>query len=214
MPAPQLTPPGYLEWHAPLVAATPALLALTTGAAASLIGASRSARAIGWVGMLAGLALLAVMLRERGMAAAFTDPIAHGWMRVGTWQVAAALLSGVWAACRWRPGPARDPLAWGAATALSAVLPLVLLPLALLLLEPARRRAPPGHLWPRWRTLRPVLVIGLGVAACWCVPGFGAARLPARLPMAVACALAAIGAGAWTPPLVLAALAAVAPLPD
>jgi hypothetical protein len=213
MPAPQWTPPGHLDWHVVIVAATPAALALVAGAATAIAGGGRAARVLGWIGMAVSFALLAAFLRPQGVAEAYTSPIAHGWLRVGPWQVVAALIAGGWTALAWRPAAEHRGLGWGWRTALALLMPFLLLPFVALGCEgDLRVTSAPAARWRPWRLA--AVLVGGGLA-CWLVPAHGAGALWSRLPMAGACLIAAACArGAWSPPLALAAVAALIPLAE
>ena len=219
MPALQLTPPGHLEMHVVVVASTPAILALLGGIVTAIAGGTRAARALGWFCTLSGIALLVVFLRPGGVAASYTYPLAYGWMRVGPWQILAAILSGLWAAVLWRPGHAQQgPIGWGVRTALALVLPLSLVVIG----ASAADLDPQPHLetrrWPQ-RALRLMAIALLSVAAAPVLLAHAHAgdlvvgEWQARLSMAVACFCAVSGSPrAWGVPMTLAALAALLPL--
>jgi hypothetical protein len=211
MPAPQWTPPGHLDWHVVIVAATPAALALVAGGFVSVAGGGRAARALGWIAMAAALALLAAFLRPQGVAAAYTTALVHGWLRVGPWQVVGALLAGLWSAWAWRPDEERRGLGWGWRTMLSILMPLLLTPFVALGCERDLRAT--SATAARLRPPRLAVVLILGALACWLVPALGDGSPWARLPMAAASLTAASCApGPWRVPLILAGLAALMPL--
>ena len=205
--------------HVVVVAATPAILALLGGIVAAIAGGTRAARALGWFCTLSGIALLVVFLRPGGVAASYTYPLAHGWMRVGPWQILAAILSGIWAALVWRPGQAEQgPVGWGVRTALALLMPVSLLAVGAMGvdLDPQPQRE--SRRWPR-RTLRLALIAGLSLAGALALVAHAPSGdlfvgdWSARWCMAAACAIAASGATwRWAVPMILAALAALLPL--
>jgi len=219
MPALQLSPPGHLEMHVVVVAATPAILALLGGIVTAIAGDSRAARALGWFCTLSGIALLVVFLRPGGVAASYTYPLAHGWMRVGPWQILAAILCGIWAAVVWRPGHAQQgPLGWGLRSALALLMPLSLLVVGAM----GADLDPQPHLetrrWPH-RALRLLIIAGLSVAGALALVAHERSGdlfigdWSARWCMAAACVVAASGSTwRWGVPMILAALAALLPL--
>lgn len=224
MPAPQLPPPGHLDLHVVIVALTPPVLAAVAGISCAISGGGRAGRVLGWIGMVASFALLALFLSPNGVAKAYSQPLAHGVIRVGWWQVAAALVSSLWAAWCWRPvaSAAAAPLpgsrgasAWGLRTMVAMLLPLCAMPLALLACEADLHRATPAWLpGARWHRVRVIAVIGLGVLAWWLLAASAPPAWPtAPWAMAVACGVAAItSSGPWRLPLLLAGAAALAPL--
>lgn len=217
MPAQQLVPPGHLDLHVVIVALTPPLLAAAAGIACGIAGGGRASRVLGWVGMAVSFALLALFLAPQGVAKAYTQPLAHGLVRVGWWQVVAALAASGWTAWCWQPLAAggRSPSGWGLRTMLAMVLSLCPMPLAILACEADLRRATPGWLpKARWRRIRGVAVVALGVIAWWLLATASPPSWPtAPWTMAVACGVAAItAAGPWRLPLVLAGAAALLPL--
>jgi len=219
MPAIQLTPPGHLDLHVVVVAATPAILALLGGVVAAIAGGTRAARALGWFCTLSGISLLVVFLRPHGVAASYTYPLAHGWMRVGPWQILAAAASGLWAAVAWRPGHAQQgPVGWGVRTALALVLPLSLLVVGAMGADLDPQPQVETRRWSR-RALRLALIAALSIAGLMALVAHPASSdlfagdWAARGCMAGACALAAgSGSGQWAVPMALAALAALLPL--
>ncbi len=197
-----------LDLHAVLVTVTPALLALGAGGAAVVAGEGRGARVLAWLGLGVALALQALFLLPHGAAAAFTQPLAHGLVKVGYAQSGAALLLGAWACWRWRPvrgAPTASTAGWCLRTALALALPVVALPMLLLGAEgDARGDGPADTSPPGGRALRllvatvgclliaialgcgvPSLVIG-AVGGAALVVGSGIARGPWRVPLALA----------------------------
>ncbi len=215
MPAVQLTPPGHLELHVVVVALTPASLLLVCGACGSLIGNGRFARLLAWTGMAAAIAIEVLFLLPHGLAAAFTFPIGHGWMRVGTWQVVLSLASGIAGWLRWRPQlPERGCWGWGWRAGASLAMPLCLLPLLGLVAgcdAPISPVGPGRPLARRWRVL--LGLCATVVVACTLAVDDGDRWLP-RVAACLGFALISVLASdAWRVVLVLAALAALLPLP-
>src|SRR5688572_9895241 len=97
--------PGLLDLHAPLVAATPALLALATVPAVLVVGPRRGQRAIGWIGLGAALLLQALFLLPGRVVGAYDEPLLGGVVRLGLVQLALAPVCGAWIASCWRPRP-------------------------------------------------------------------------------------------------------------
>jgi hypothetical protein len=208
MPVPQIDPPGHLAIHLELVALTPVLLAWVGGLAGRISG-GRTGRVLATTGSLAGLALLGLDLRPRGLARAVDHPLGREWLAAGiarvSWPtIAAALLAGLWMlatairAARQTPGPAT---AWrcGLAQAL-AIVPLPALVIACAWDDPGVH--PPTNRNRRW------FLIATAVILTVC-----AVLLPSPWPHLVATALAALLLPRWRVPLLLATLAAAWPLP-
>jgi hypothetical protein len=132
MPVPQLTPPGHLDQHSLLVALTPVLLCLVTALVVRMIGARPGGRAVvvlAALNLAAALALQALFLLPWGPAAAYTEPLAGGLVRVGWLETGSALALGGWAAWYWRPWRDRSSASrWSLRVALGLALPVVALP--------------------------------------------------------------------------------------
>lgn len=210
---PQALPPGHLEWHAALVALSPAVLAgLGTGCAACF-GSGPRARLAGLLLVLLALVLEASFLLPGGLAAASSFVLGRGWVRLGTGQVATSLAAGCWIAVARRPAPGagRSLAAWGGWIGLALALPLTVCPL--LVVMPVWR-APPSGARP-WRRLLAVavLVAATGLAAWLRHPDQPDPWGP-RLAAVAGCliALPAVD-GRWRPALLLALLALLLPLP-
>jgi hypothetical protein len=145
------------------------------------------------------------------VSAAYTTALLHGWLRVGPWQVGAALAAALWSAWAWRPTGEHRGLGWGWRVAVAMVMPLVLLPFVALGCERDLRAT--SGMAARLRPPRLAAILVGGILACWLVPALGDGSTWARLPMAAACLVAAACApGAWRVPLLLGGLAALVPL--
>lgn len=140
MPVPQLTPPGHLDQHSLLVALTPVLLCLVMAGAARLIGertglesrGSRTVRVLAALNVAGALMLQALFLLPWGPAAAYTEPLAGGLVRVGWFETGAAFIMGCWATWYWRPwkpGVVGGSARWCLRIALALALPVVALPI-------------------------------------------------------------------------------------
>ncbi len=215
MPAHQLIPPGGIDLHAALVAASPAAIALASGFAGALAGGAKAARTLAWAGMVGALALACAFLLPHGLAAASDYPLGRGWVRLGSWQAWAMLLSALWSALAWRPNPAREcgPMGWGLRTCLAMLMPITLVP-ALAVLAVLDGAAAGSRLGARWRT---GCALGLVVATIgvWLARDADAGdALAPRLWTALALAAAVLPARPrWRPVLALGALGALLPLP-
>jgi hypothetical protein len=136
MPVPQMTPPGALDQHGLLVALTPVLLCAVAALAAAVIGErpGRSAYALRLLialNLVGALLIQGLFLLPWGPAAAYTEPLAGGLVRVGWLPTTTAFALGLWSAWRWRPwgsGPGVGSLGWSLRTALGLSLPVVALP--------------------------------------------------------------------------------------
>jgi hypothetical protein len=205
-----------LDLHAVLVTLTPALLALGAAGAAAIAGEGRGARLIAWLGLAGALALQALFLLPHGAAAAFTQPLARGLVKVGYAQSGAAFLLGAWACWRWRPGRpaggAAPTAGWCLRTALALALPVAALPLLLLGAErdanlSATDQLPP----PGGRLLRLVIA----VAGCLLIALALACGVSTLLIGAVGGTALVVASGTacgpWRVPLVLAGLALALP---
>jgi hypothetical protein len=215
MPAHQLIPPGGIDLHAALVAASPAALALSAGSAHALAGASRAARILGWAGMGAALLLCAAFLLPHGLAAASDYPLGRGWVRLGPWQAAGMLLAGLWAVGAWRPRPDGEcgSLGWGLRVCVSMLMPIALLP-ALGLLAVGDGASAASRLGTRWRALCALALLGLSIAVWLARDADAGDALAPRLCAAAALALAAVAARMrWRPVLALGCLCTLLPLP-
>jgi hypothetical protein len=217
MPAPQLIPPGHLDLHVVVVAATPALIAVIAGLATVIAGGGRVARTLGWLCLSCGFGLLVLFLRPHGVSSSFTYPLDHGWVRVGPCQVLGSIISGGYAAWWNRPSPERGPWGWGVRTALALVLPICLFACLVLGCEWDLQRSLPQTHASRFRRMRPLLVAlaaVLGYAALASHPAQTLSDpLPARLAMAAACGLVALlGETRWALPMAIAGASALAPL--
>jgi hypothetical protein len=205
-----------LDLHAVLVTLTPALLALGAAGAAAIAGEGRGARVIAGLGLAGALALQALFLLPHGAAAAFTQPLARGLVKVGYAQSGAALLLGGWACWRWRPGRRAvvgvPTTGWCLRTALALALPVAALPLLLLGAErDAGQVAADGAPPPGGRALRLVLAcVGcllIAIALCSGVPALAIGALGGGA-LVVASGTAS---GPWRAPLALAGLALAVP---
>jgi len=209
MPVPQLTPPGYLDQHSLLVALTPVLLCLMTALALRVIGTragsgERAARILAAVNLLAALALQALFLLPWGPAAAYTEALAGGLVRVGWLETGSAFALGCWAAWYWRPWrTGSTAVRWCLRVALALALPVVALP-ALAIAAFADVRAAEGRRC--WLASALAVMVSAVILA---VPGLPPdARWWLHAAMLVGCVLLA-GRGPWGIPLALAALAAL-----
>ena len=132
MPVPQLTPPGHLDQHSLLVALTPVLLCLVTALVVRMIGARPGGRAVMVLAALnlsAALVLQALFLLPWGPAAAYTEPLAGGLVRVGWLETGSAFALGCWAAWYWRPWRDQSTATrWSLRVALGLALPVAALP--------------------------------------------------------------------------------------
>lgn len=207
MPVPQLTPPGHLDQHSLLVALTPVLLCLVTALVVRMTGArprGRAVVALAAMNLTATLALQALFLLPWGPAAAYTEPLAGGLVRVGWIETGSAFALGCWAAWYW--GPWRDGSSatrWCLRVALGLALPVVALPAVAIAAFADVHAAEGRRCW-----LASVLAV-LVTAVLLAVPD---------LPMScrwwlhgvtlAGCVLLA-GRGPWAIPLVIAAVAAL-----
>ncbi len=137
MPVPQLTPPGHLDQHGLLVALTPVLLCLITALAVRVIDGNRpsgrATRVLAAANLLAALALQALFLLPWGPAAAYTEPLAGGLVRVGWLETGSACALGCWAAWYWHPWRSTNsPTRWSLRVALALALPVVALPVLII----------------------------------------------------------------------------------
>ncbi|HYE05262.1 MAG TPA: hypothetical protein VEL07_07005 [Planctomycetota bacterium] len=195
--------PGHLELHAPLVALTPALLALATVPAVLALGARPGQRVIGWIGIGAALVLAALFLIPGRVVGAYEQPLLGGVIRLGLAQLLCAPICGAWIAAAFRPRDDNRPGAapgWCARTALALALPLVAAPVLPLFIEGDQRRAPAT----RRDHARAALIVAAALAA--------AVGAPLWAAHAVAClAAAALGRGHWRFAAALAGVAALCP---
>jgi len=207
MPVPQLTPPGNLDQHSLLVALTPVLLCLIAALALWVIGvrAGRSQRALrilAAMNLLGALILQALFLLPWGPAAAYTEPLAGGLVRVGWLETGSAFALGCWAAWYWRPW--RDgstTTRWCLRVALALALPVVAVP-ALAIAAFADVRATEGRRCWLAAALAVIvtgviLVAPLPPACCWWLHAVtlgGCAVLAGRGPWGIPLAIAAIAA--------------------
>jgi hypothetical protein len=207
MPVPQLSPPGHLDQHGLLVALTPVLLCLVAALAVRIIdgrqGAGRAARALAATNLLGALLVQALFLLPWGPAAAYTEPLAGGLVRVGWLETGSAFALGCWAAWRWRPWQvACSSARWCLRVGLALALPVVALPV---LLIPALadvhagdgRRCWLAGAWALLATGVIVAVPGLSASCAWWLHA---------VAMTVGVVLA--GRGPWAIPLILATVAA------
>jgi hypothetical protein len=205
-----------LDLHAVLVTLTPAALSLGAGGAAVIAGEGRGARFIAWLGLAGALALQALFLLPHGAAAAFTQPLARGLVKVGYAQSGGALLLGAWACWRWRPGARAGAPAstagWCLRTALALAVPVAALPLLLLGTErdaglsAAERGAPPGG-----RLLRLAIAIAGCLLIAIALGGGVSTLLIGAVGGAALVAGSATACGPWRIPLLLAGLALALP---
>ena len=195
--------PGLLDLHAPLVAATPALLALATVPAVLAIGLRRGQRLVGWIGIAAALVLQALFLLPGHVIGAYEEPLLGGVVRLGLGQLACAPVIGSWIAAAYRPRPLAGYGAvpgWCSRVALALLLPVFAAPVLPLFIDGDQR----GMVATRRDHVRAALI---AVASLACVAG-----APPWAAHAAACAAgAALGRGPWRPALALAALAALCP---
>ncbi len=209
MPVPQLTPPGHLDQHSLLVALTPVLLCLITALALRIIGTRSAAQAraallLGMMSVLAALGLQALFLLPWGPAAAYTEPLAGGLVRVGWLESGSALLLGAWAAWYWRPWRGGSSAArWSLRVALGLALPVVALP-ALAIAAFADVPAAEGRRCWLAAALA-VLVTGVIVA----VPQLSPECRWWLHGVTLAGCVALAGRGPWAIPLVIALVAAL-----
>jgi len=216
MPVPQMSPPGMLDLHAVLVTLTPALLALGAAGAAVIAGEGRGARLIAWLGLGGALALQALFLLPHGAAAAFTQPLARGLVKVGYAQSGAALLLGSWACWRWRPGRVAGLSApttgWCLRTALALALPVAALPMLLLGAEgDAGPRPADGTPPPDGRLLR-IMIAAAGCVLIAIALGSGVSTLLIGAFGGASLVVASgTASGPWRLPLALAGLALALP---
>jgi hypothetical protein len=136
MPVPQLTPPGHLDQHSLLVALTPVLLCVVAAFALWLIGGRagtvrRPLVVLATLNVLGALGMQGLFLLPWGPAAAYTEPLAGGLVRVGWWATGTAFALGCWATWYWRPwkaGSPGHPAQWCLRVALALAVPVVAVP--------------------------------------------------------------------------------------
>ncbi len=204
MPVPQISPPGFLDQHGVVVALTPVLLCLVTAAAVWFIGERASTRRLTAVRMLAAVSLLGALVLQGlfllpwGAAAAYSEALGGGWIRVGWLVTGTAFVLGCWSLWFWSPlrrGVDGSAAVWCLRVALALALPVWSLPVLVIAVLADDRRASgercflvaalavfitavlmpgmtPEHRW--WSTAMVMFV------AYWVVVG------PWRLPLAAA----------------------------
>ena len=140
MPVPQVVPPGHLDQHGLLVALTPVLLCLVTALAMWLIGerapagrfaAAHSApRYLAAANLLGALVLQGLFLLPWGVAAAYSDALAGGFIRVGWLVTGTAMGLGLWSLWFWSPlrTGCGSSVGWCLRVALALALPVLAVP--------------------------------------------------------------------------------------
>lgn len=207
MPVPQLPPPGHLDQHGLLVALTPVVLCLVAAVAVRLLGGrqaeARGTRTLAGLNLAGALLLQALFLLPWGPAAAYTEPLAGGLVRVGWLETGSAFVLGCWAVWRWRPWHAGSSSArWCLRVALALALPVVALPLLVIPLAADVCAVPGRRCWLAGAFA--LLVTGV-IAA---VPGLPAACAWALHGAAMTAGVVLVGRGPWALPLAIATLAA------
>lgn len=205
MLVPQLTPPGHLDQHSLLVALTPVLLCLVTALVVRMIGARPGGRAVvvlAAMNLAAALVLQALFLLPWGPAAAYTEPLAGGLVRVGWVETGSAFALGCWAAWYWRPWRDQSTASrWSLRVALALALPVVGLPV-LAIAAFADVRAAEGR---RYWLASVLAVIVTGVLLT--VPELPSSCRWWLHGVTLAGCVVLAGRGPWTVPLVIAAVA-------
>ena len=170
MPVPQITPPGFLDQHSLLVALTPAAIVSVGAIAAAILDWNTPKASLGrtrWmaaINMMAAVVILALFLKPAGPAAAYTEPLAGGLVRIGWLPSGMALALACWSAWRWSPWPDRygqslSTWSWSARVALAMLLPVVSLPIiALVTIFDQEPRAELEDPAPRWWPIMILLV--------------------------------------------------------
>lgn len=205
---PHLTPPGYLDWHGPLVSLTPVLLAAGAALALALVGDGRGGRLLGWCALVGALALQLLFFLPRGAVASAGEPLVHGLVCVGWGPTGMALALGVWAAWRWRPRaapPSPRGWTWCLRVALALALPVVALPVVALGCEGDRPAAAIPFGSRGWRAARIGLAVALTVAVLAALPAPFGARLARSLTAANLLAQGVTAGDGWRLILVFAA---------
>ncbi len=136
MPVLQVAPPGHLDQHGLLVALTPVLLCLVTALAMWLIGerapARRfsAARCLAAANLLGALVLQGLFLLPWGVAAAYGDALAGGFIRVGWLVTGTAMVLGLWSLWFWSPlrTGSGSAATWCLRVALALALPVLAVP--------------------------------------------------------------------------------------
>lgn len=212
MPVPQLTPPGHLDQHSLVVALTPALLCLAMAGAAWLIGRDgRALRVLAGINLVAALLLQALFLVPWGPAAAYTEPIGGGVVRVGWSETGAAFLLGCWALWYWRPWRPTvtgGVVRWCQRVALALALPTLALPLlAIPALADVRTDAiQPDHGRRCWKA---GVIALLATAAILTWPGLPPRQMWWFHGSALLTCGVLLGRGPWMLPLIIAGMATV-----
>jgi hypothetical protein len=207
MPVPQLAPPGHLDQHGLLVALTPVLLCLAAALALHLInggrGGGRASRALAALNLAGALVFQALFLVPWGPAAAYTEPLAGGLVRVGWLETGTAFMLGCWAAWRWRPWRVASSSArWCLRVALALALPVIAVPVLALAALADVTEAEGRRCWLAGAVVLAVtgVIVGAPTLSPWCVWMLHA--------LAMTAAVALAGRGPWAVPLVIATLAA------
>jgi hypothetical protein len=205
MPVPQLTPPGHLDQHSLLVALTPVLLCLFTALALRLIAArpgGRAALILALMNVGAALTVQALFLLPWGPAAAYTEPLAGGLVRVGWVDSGSALVLGCWAAWYWRPWQSGSTATrWSLRVALGLSLPVVALPVLAIAALADVPAASGRRCW-----LASVLAV-IVTAVVLLVPELPASCRWWLHGVTLAGCVVLAGRGPWAIPLVIAAIA-------
>jgi hypothetical protein len=207
MPVPQLTPPGHLDQHSLLVALTPILLCLVAALALRVIGSrpgsgDRAVRILAAMNLVGALILQGLFLLPWGPAAAYTEPLAGGLVRVGWIETGSAFVLGSWAAWYWRPWCDQSTAArWCLRVALALALPVVALP-ALAIAAFADVKAIDG----RRSWLASVLAV-LVTAVILAVPDLSSTCRWWLHGVTLAGCVVLAGRGPWGIPLAIAAIA-------
>ena len=139
MPVTQITPPGLLDQHSLLVALTPAAIVGAGAVAAAILdwAAPKAGKGITrWlalVNIFGAIIILALFLKPSGAAAAYTEPIGGGLVRIGLFPTGMSLALACYAMWRWNPwsirfGQSYSTWSWSARIALAMLLPVVTLP--------------------------------------------------------------------------------------
>lgn len=212
MPVPQLTPPGYLDQHSLLVALTPVLLCVVTAAVLWVIGERRGSsnrtvwavRTVAALSLGGALALQALFLLPWGPAAAYTEPLAGGLVRVGWVETGSAFALGCWAAWYWRPWRSGSSAArWSLRVALGLALPVVALPVVAIAAFADVSASPGRRCW--LASVHALLVTGVILS----VPGLSPTCTWWLHGVTLAGCVVLAGRGPWSIPLWIAVIAAL-----
>lgn len=212
MPVPQLTPPGHLDQHSLVVALTPVLLCLVVALACWIITGRRSdggaLRVLAAVNLAAALMLQALFLLPWGPAAAYTEPLAGGLVRIGWIASGSAFALGCWALWRWhvwRWHPWQNGTSasrWCLRVALALALPVIAVPGLLVAVAADVPAASGRRCWLTGALALLVTGVILGVPTLppTCVWLLHAVTMTAGVAL--------VGRGPWAVPLIVATLVA------